>query len=96
MLCCVLFVFELGYLWRAFNDEYFSHIESRGNKFNVITVQDTMYMLEGLSFLTLLCFHRKNFIQTQSERVDSKVSESRLVVTMTDENMNIMDFEDGD
>lgn len=63
MLGCVLFVFELGYLWRAFNAIIFYQIETRDNKFFVITVQDVMYLLEGLSFLTLLCYHRKNFRQ---------------------------------
>lgn len=61
MLGCVLFIFELGYLWRAFNVSLYYQIEIIDNKFYVITVQDLMYLLEGLSFLTLLCFHKKNF-----------------------------------
>ena len=61
LLITVLALFEFSYFIRFLNDLMGPHMVEKGERFKQYLFMDLTYFFEGVSFISLLIFHYKNF-----------------------------------
>ena len=62
-LVVIMIFFGLSYLFRFIWDKSQTAFEDVSSSFGFFSMFDTIVLLDGLSFIALLAFHRQNFCE---------------------------------